>query len=209
MGIFDGYDDHDGFYEGLARVKKNGKWGAIDTTGKLVVPCEYDAFWFFSEGLAPVQKNGKLGYIDKTGKLVVPCEYDKSTIVSLTAIIAGTAEFEEEDYLNDDLCSLWNEKLKSRTKDAIEKAKSEEEYQKIYDDFEKKIKDFAEKRDQALENARKREEERKQAQLEEKRRQEEAEAKRRLQEELKRQFLAKIDETSGNAFTGGARDDNE
>lgn len=28
------------FIEGLAKVKKNGKWGFIDKTGKVVVPCE-------------------------------------------------------------------------------------------------------------------------------------------------------------------------
>ena len=70
------YDDADFFSEGLAPVKKDGKWGYIDKTGKEVVPCQYDNALGFSDGLAVVEKGGKCGYIDKTGKEVIPCKYD-------------------------------------------------------------------------------------------------------------------------------------
>ena len=65
------------FKEGLAAVKKNGKWGFIDKTGKIVFPIEYDWVRSFSEGLAAVEKNRKWGFVDKTGKVVVPMEYDE------------------------------------------------------------------------------------------------------------------------------------
>ena len=61
------------FFEGLAKVVKDGKWGYIDKTGKFVIgPKFYDAE-NFSEGLAPakVSKDGKWGYIDKTGNFVI------------------------------------------------------------------------------------------------------------------------------------------
>ena len=47
------------------------KWGFINKTGKLVIPCQWkDAFPFF-EGLAEVKDaNGKWHKIDKTGKVV-------------------------------------------------------------------------------------------------------------------------------------------
>lgn len=57
------------FSEGLAYVQKAGKYGFIDTTGKLVIPCEWDDAGKFSEGLASVTKTGKSGYIDITGAL--------------------------------------------------------------------------------------------------------------------------------------------
>ena len=69
-------DDIKDFHECLAAIKRNGKWGFIDKTGKLVIPCVYDAVDEFHDGLARVNKDGKLGFIDKTGKVVIPLEYD-------------------------------------------------------------------------------------------------------------------------------------
>ena len=41
------------YYEGLANVKDaNGKWGFIDKTGQVVIPCEWKGAGTFSEGLA-------------------------------------------------------------------------------------------------------------------------------------------------------------
>lgn len=52
------YEDADSFNEGLAAVKKDGKWGYIDETGKTVIPFEYDYAFPFSEGLAVVCTQG-------------------------------------------------------------------------------------------------------------------------------------------------------
>ena len=56
----------------------NDKWGFMDKTGKVVIPCEWRyAADGFSEGLAHVMdSNKKWGFIDKTGKVVSPCEWD-------------------------------------------------------------------------------------------------------------------------------------
>lgn len=73
------YDDAYAITDGLAAVKKDGKWGYIDTTGKVVVPFIYDTANPFSEGLAVVGKIAedtagedgvvyKLGFIDRAGK---------------------------------------------------------------------------------------------------------------------------------------------
>jgi hypothetical protein len=52
----------------LARVKKDGKWGYIDKTGRTIIPIEYDYVESFnSEGLAKVKKDEKYGFIDRTG----------------------------------------------------------------------------------------------------------------------------------------------
>ena len=58
-------------------MKKDGKWGFVDTTGKLVLPCEWDGVSAFDNDLVWVKKDRKWGCIDTTGKLVVPCELDR------------------------------------------------------------------------------------------------------------------------------------
>ena len=73
-----GYDDIDCLSEGLAVVKRDGKYGFIDNTGQVVIPPKYDLAWDFSEGLARVSQNGKAGFIDNTGKVVIPLKYDKA-----------------------------------------------------------------------------------------------------------------------------------
>lgn len=50
------YEAAQAFSEDLAAVKKNGKWGYIDTDGKEVIPCQYDLAFEFNEGYAIVGK---------------------------------------------------------------------------------------------------------------------------------------------------------
>lgn len=68
------YEHTRDFQEGMAIVKKEGKYGLIDKSGKLLVLC--DDVDYFHEGMAQVKKDGKNGFIDKSGKLVVPYIYD-------------------------------------------------------------------------------------------------------------------------------------
>ena len=49
----------------------NGKWGAIDAKGKIVIPCQYDRGFFFNEeGIAEVEKDGKEFKIDTNGNSI-------------------------------------------------------------------------------------------------------------------------------------------
>ena len=60
-------------FAGGAAPVKNGKWGVIDTSGKMVVPFQYDnAGPFFSGGLLAVEKDNRWGFIDAGGREVVP-----------------------------------------------------------------------------------------------------------------------------------------
>ena len=67
------------FYEGLARVELNGKYGLVDKTGKQVIPCNYDNA-YFSDDLINVSfgegENARYGLFDKTGKTIIPCYCD-------------------------------------------------------------------------------------------------------------------------------------
>jgi hypothetical protein len=67
------YDELYPFSEGLAAVKKNDKFGFINTKGELVIPCQYQYAGQFKEGLACVVKdeeNNNISFIDATGKML-------------------------------------------------------------------------------------------------------------------------------------------
>ena len=59
LSLKDEYEAALPFREGHAAVRKNGKWGAINRAGELVIPAEYDREVVFTEGIAPALKDGK------------------------------------------------------------------------------------------------------------------------------------------------------
>ncbi len=68
---------------GFTPVSKAGKWGYLDASGKLAIPCEWDDAWRFSpEGYAVVTRSGfadsmsKRGIIDRSGKIIIQPEWD-------------------------------------------------------------------------------------------------------------------------------------
>lgn len=88
------YDDAKNFSEGYAAVLSRGgglsengsvfgslsmtlKWGYIDTSGMLVIPCRYDLAGQFSEGYAAVMSGNKWGFIDYSGDTLVSYKYDE------------------------------------------------------------------------------------------------------------------------------------
>lgn len=62
----------------LAAVKINGKWGFANTSGEMVIPCEYEDAKSFSYGLGAVKTGGKWGYINRRGEMHIPAEYDEA-----------------------------------------------------------------------------------------------------------------------------------
>ena len=67
--------------EEYTRVKKDEKYGYINTAGELVVPAEWDyADVYISGGRAIVEKNGKCGVINMMGEIVTPIEWDSASI---------------------------------------------------------------------------------------------------------------------------------
>lgn len=64
------------FFDGLAKICKDNKYGFIDKKGRIIINIEYENARDFSEGLAAVEKDGKWGFIDKTGRTVIDFEYD-------------------------------------------------------------------------------------------------------------------------------------
>ena len=86
------------FNEGIAIVKKNGKWGCIDESGKELFYTNYDKIESFCNGFARVTKkdkgnSDKIGYINKLGEEVLPLKYalsDKGRFVEGFAPVIST-----------------------------------------------------------------------------------------------------------------------
>jgi len=115
------------YHEGLAWVKDaNGKWGFIDKTGRLVIPCQWVEAERFSEGLAVVRDfNDKWGFIDKTGRLVIPCKWkgagnfseglaavedanDKWGYIDKTGKVIIPCQWKDAWYFSEGLAKVWD-----------------------------------------------------------------------------------------------------
>lgn len=74
------YDEVRLFSNGLAAVKLDGKWGFIDTLGKLKIPAKFtNEPWSFNSNRSFVQgTNNKWGIIDTAGKLLVEPIYNEA-----------------------------------------------------------------------------------------------------------------------------------
>jgi uncharacterized protein YceK len=69
-------DDQIVFDDGLARVKKDGKWGIINTENEVIVDFIYDRIYYkFNNGLYPITSDEKFGFIDEKGTVVTNCIY--------------------------------------------------------------------------------------------------------------------------------------
>ncbi|MBK1440011.1 WG repeat-containing protein [Parapedobacter sp. ISTM3] len=63
------------FSEGLAAVKRDGKWGFINADNKAVIGFQYDYARSFKAGQAIVQQGDFFGVVNREGKLVIPIRY--------------------------------------------------------------------------------------------------------------------------------------
>jgi len=75
------YDDV-GIYDELTVVKKDGKYGYINSSGELVIDCIYDEAESIVGELAKVKKDSLWGAITKSGEVFVPCIYDFNINIS-------------------------------------------------------------------------------------------------------------------------------
>ncbi|MEL6553753.1 MAG: WG repeat-containing protein [Cyanobacteria bacterium J06621_11] len=76
LEVSDEFDRVDPFYEDLAVVRRQGKFGLIDKTGAVVLAPEFDDVRETTEGLTAVLKEGQWGYVNRMGEWVIPAQYD-------------------------------------------------------------------------------------------------------------------------------------
>lgn len=64
----------------LIRVKKNNKYGYVDTTGSVIIPIEYDfgANDYFKEKVICVTKNKLVGFINPKNEVVIPLTFQNA-----------------------------------------------------------------------------------------------------------------------------------
>ncbi len=70
------YDESHVFLDGLCPVAKDGKWGYIDKTEKVVIPLKFGSANPFANNakLTLVEYKGRRYFIDKKGKLIIDCQ---------------------------------------------------------------------------------------------------------------------------------------
>ena len=83
-----GIRDERGFHHGYALVKLDGKWGAIDKTGEIVIQPQFDQVEDFIEGLKLVKLDSKPEFTDKTGEIIIQPQFEwiKDTIDMLKLV---------------------------------------------------------------------------------------------------------------------------
>jgi hypothetical protein len=64
---------------GLAMVQKGELWGAVDKSGRVVIPFQYQELWPYTEGLALFKSGGYYGYLDENAQVVIPARYQLAT----------------------------------------------------------------------------------------------------------------------------------
>lgn len=74
----DTYEEVKGFLAetGVAAVKKNGKWGAIDVEGETVLDFEYDELGSSETNYIPYKDGERWGYIDTEGEVLIEAQFD-------------------------------------------------------------------------------------------------------------------------------------
>lgn len=86
------YQDALPFSDGWAAVKKNEKWGFIDTAGNVQIDFQFDDALSFGQHLAAVEVDGKWGYVSKYGEIVI-----EPIFLSAKSFYNGSAPVETVD----------------------------------------------------------------------------------------------------------------
>lgn len=79
----------------LFPIIKDGKWGYMDVTGKVVIAPQYDCAWEFSDGLGCVQVGLNRGYIDGKGTMVIQPQYilTRPFVDGMAAVFVGEVKW--------------------------------------------------------------------------------------------------------------------
>jgi hypothetical protein len=67
--------------KGISVVYQDEMYGAVDESGKQVIPFIYPYLSNFANGMAIASKNGKCGAIDKAGKELISFSYDRMSMI--------------------------------------------------------------------------------------------------------------------------------
>jgi len=75
--LSDDIQEIESFADGLFVIKKNDRYGFINSDGQLRISNRYESARTFNEGLAAIKLRGKWGFINKQEKIIVQPFYDR------------------------------------------------------------------------------------------------------------------------------------
>ncbi len=71
------YDWQDDFiFNGLIKVRLDGKYGFINEDGEEIIPCKYEKAYAFEGGLSLVKSKEGYGFVNNEGEEIIPCKYE-------------------------------------------------------------------------------------------------------------------------------------
>lgn len=74
--IYSDFETDDCFLFGLVEVVDSfDKWGVLDSTGRQILPCQYDWVSILTPNLFSVNIDGKYGVVNRNGEAVIPIIY--------------------------------------------------------------------------------------------------------------------------------------
>ncbi|MEK6155461.1 WG repeat-containing protein [Flavobacteriaceae bacterium 3-367] len=76
------YDYIGNFWQGLALVEKNGKYGFIDEQGREAIPAVYDSLPGYSTTYIPAKKGGLWGFITTNNEVAVDFQYEETKLLN-------------------------------------------------------------------------------------------------------------------------------
>lgn len=86
------YEDARPFADGWAAVKKDGKWGFIDTDGQVMIDFRFEDARSFGQHLAAVKENDLWGYVSLHGEMVIgPAFQDAKSFYNGSAAVKTDA----------------------------------------------------------------------------------------------------------------------
>ena len=92
MKMNDEYDFSDkNFSGGFVAIEKEEKYGMINKSGEIVVPCKFEFLGQYGEGLIPARKDLKYGYVNLEGKWIIEPKYSSADLFQngLAAVSEG------------------------------------------------------------------------------------------------------------------------
>lgn len=84
--VGDIYEDAKPFADGWAAVKKNGKWGFVDTQGVVQIDFQFEDALSFGQHLAAIKQGNNWGYVSLQGEIVI-----EPTFVVAKSFYSGSA----------------------------------------------------------------------------------------------------------------------
>lgn len=93
--------ESDGIHQGIYTIRKNEKYGFMDSEGKIFIPARYDGGSILNEQYYAIRVNGDCGVIDKDGNVCIPIKYlDIDIIDEYDNTLYDNASTQNEDDLD-------------------------------------------------------------------------------------------------------------